>query len=194
MIRLQVLYPHPYPLPPPSSFLLAPPCSSSSRPPLAHGALWGLLCLCWCQHRSMPTRPPSPPPRWASEYLLACPSVILSFGPRCPLTHLTHTSLLCSHHLQSSPNTAGLWWTLFLHERDRSTQRRRAKSVETVWEASAQPPPPDPHLSQHHPSHCMHGQTALGELSARPLWLLALTEAHRNLLSLYCTGSVPLCY
>lgn len=49
-------------------------------------------------------------------------------------------------------------------------------------------PTQDPHLSKHYSSHRQHGQTALGELSAGPLWLLALAGAHRNLLSFYCIG------
>lgn len=79
MIRLQVLYPHPHPLPLhlPSSLPL--PSLLPLAHPLVHRALRGLLCPCWCQHWGMP-RWPWAPPRQASEYLLACLSVFLSFG------------------------------------------------------------------------------------------------------------------
>lgn len=141
MIRLQVLYPPSLSPPPPSFLLLAPPFCSSYRPPfVVHGALWRLLWLCWCQHWGIPRRPRDP----QGQPLNICLRVCLYFWPRCPLMHLTHSSLLCSRHLKSSPNTAGLWWTLFLRDRVGLAVPRRAKWVRTVWEASAQthrPPP-----------------------------------------------------
>lgn len=52
---------------------------------------------------------------------------------------------------------------------------------QTAWEVSAQSPSSCPHPSHHYSLHRLHGQIALRELSARPLWLLAPTELHRNL-------------
>lgn len=182
MIWLQVLYHHPYPLPLhhlsslPVPYLL----------PLAHLSWFKILCwgcdpFCWCQQWGMHRRPEAPEQ-----------SLCVSLNDHCLLAHLTHSSLLCSHHLQSSPNTAGLWWTLFLHERDGLAVFRRAKWVGTIWEASAKTLP-TPTTLNITPSHCLYGQTALGEFSVRPLWLLALTDAHGNLLRFYCTGSIQLC-
>lgn len=78
--------------------------------PIAHPLLLTVLCGGRCDSAdvSAGAHPTEHPPGRASEYLLACLSLFLSFGPRCPLTRRTRSSLLCSHHLQSSPNTAGL--------------------------------------------------------------------------------------
>lgn len=148
MIRLQVLYPDPYPLPLHllfflSTTLLGSLCSEGVALPLLMSALG---------HAQKALSPP----RQASEYLLACLSVCFVFWPRCPCTHHTHSLLLCSHLLQSSLNTAGLWWTLFLHEREmdrpfpgelnelRQSKRHRLKPT---------PTPTSPNIT--HPIACM---------------------------------------
>lgn len=154
MIRLQVLYPHPYPLPlyRLSSLPLLSPLPLAH--PLVHKALWGFVLPLLMSAVGLAQMALSPPR--TSLGVSACMSVcIFIFRPCCPLTHLAHSSLLCSHHLQSSSDTAGLWWTLFQHGSDGSTVLWRAKWVETAWEASSQPPLPDPQLSKNHSSSCM---------------------------------------
>lgn len=138
MIRLQVLYP--ILIPSPSIF--SPPCPSLvfffSFFFFLSPTLWftGLCGGCWCQHGACleGVSPPSQTSWQISAYMSVC---IFISRPRCPLTHFTHSSLLCFRHLQPSPNAAGSWWTLFQHGSHGSTALRQAKWVETVWEASA---------------------------------------------------------
>lgn len=104
MIRLQVLYPHPYPLP----LHLLSSLPLPSLLPLAH-PLWYLVLCGGCSTSadvSTGTCPegPEPPSRQASEYLLACLSVFLSFGPAVHSRILPiprFCALTISSHLQT---------------------------------------------------------------------------------------------
>lgn len=148
MIRLQVLYPYPYPLP--LHLLSSSPLPS--LPPLAHPLWFTVLCGGCSASADVSTRacPEGPrPPRQASEYLLACLSVFLSFGLAVhsrifPIPRFC--ALAISSHLQTQQGYDEPYF--YMREMDRpcleelnelrQSERHRLK-------------PTDPHLSQHHP-------------------------------------------
>lgn len=182
MIRLQVL--HPILIPSPSIF--SPPCPSLlfffSFFSFLSPTLWftGLCGGCWCQHGACPEGLESPlhPPRQAGEYLLTCLSVFLSPG-RAVHSRILPIPRFCafaiSSHLPTQRGHDEPYFNMGAMDRlpsDRLNELRQSERRQLHW-----PPPFQKSLL------LLHGQTALGELSARPLWLLALTEARWNLLS-----------
>lgn len=153
VIRLQVLYPLILALPHP------PPVSSQAR---AGG------------------RPHSPPTPADVSTGVPLRGSAVCFSP-CGLAALVIVPIhrLCAPSIPVISKHSRV--TMNLIPRWEPTALWRDGWFQTGWEASAQTPSSHPHPSEHRSLHLLHGQIALRELSARPLWLLAAMGLHRNL-------------